>query len=94
MRVEPCNTVCLMPGELGMAGETPIWVDPTCPAHAENPRHAFELATTDNHGHELCRCGSVRASHHGEDPCLHVEHDAHGCLDCGALLTATVPAAI
>ena len=82
MRAE-CNGICLTAYDIGLDVGGIAYAHPTCPAHGYYPDHPFELAETDGHGHEICHCGGVRASHYGEGDCRH-EHIRNGaCFDCG-----------
>lgn len=78
-----CNGICLTASDIGLPGNDVAYPHPTCPVHGGEPDHPFEHESTDGHGHDICKCGGVRESHQGEEPCTH-EHVTNGaCFDCG-----------
>ena len=83
MSEKPCNGICLTGYDIGLPSSEVAYAHPTCPAHGDYPDHPFELTETDGHGHELCHCGGVRATHWEEEPCAHLVFRNGHCFDCG-----------
>ena len=79
----PCNGICLTGSDIGIPSSQIAYAHPTCPAHGDAPDHPFELAETDGHGHQLCRCGGVRETHWEQPDCTHELVVDSRCHDCG-----------
>lgn len=78
-----CNGICLTGSDIGLPSNEVAYAHPNCPEHGDSADHAFEYDNTDGHGHEYCKCGGVRETHVGENPCAHLTINNGHCFDCG-----------